>query len=54
VIHINTELRLAYRQGLLKSLDENRDEIAPYKYLRPALREMQEVAEKKLKLFNNL
>jgi fructose-bisphosphate aldolase, class II len=53
-VHINTELRLAYKQGLMKSLEENSEEIAPYKYLRGAMKEMQEVAEKKLKLFNNL
>jgi fructose/tagatose bisphosphate aldolase len=38
----------------MKSLEENGEEIAPYKYLRGAMKEMQEVAEKKLKLFNNL
>ncbi len=54
IIHINTELRLAYRQGLVKSLSENPDELAPYKYLKPALQEMQKVAEKKLRLFNHL
>jgi fructose-bisphosphate aldolase, class II len=53
-VHINTELRVAYKQGLMKSLEENGEEIAPYKYLRGAMKEMQEVAEKKLKLFNNL
>jgi fructose-bisphosphate aldolase class II len=52
IIHINTELRVAYRKGLMKSLTDNPDEVAPYKYLRPALLEMQEVVEKKLKLFN--
>src|SRR3989344_1833583 len=48
VIHINTELRLAYKKGLIKSLSLNPDEIAPYKYLRPAMQEMQAVVEKKL------
>ncbi len=54
IIHINTELRLAYRQGLQKSLSENPDEIAPYKYLRPALQAMQAVIEKRMALFANL
>ncbi|MEK9185713.1 MAG: class II fructose-bisphosphate aldolase, partial [Patescibacteria group bacterium] len=54
IIHINTELRVAYRKGLMKSLQDSPDEIAPYKYLRPALHEMQAIVEKKLKLFNNL
>lgn len=54
IIHINTELRLAYKQGLQKSLIENPDEIAPYKYLRPARDAMQAVVEKRMKLFVNL
>lgn len=51
IIHINTELRLAYKQGFQKSLIENPDEIAPYKYLRPALEAMQAVVEKRMALF---
>ena len=54
IIHINTELRLAYRQGLQKSLCEDQDEIAPYKYLRPARDQMQSVVEKRLVLFSGL
>lgn len=54
VIHINTELRVAYKQALQKSLFENPDEIAPYKYLRPARDAMQAVVEKRMALFNNL
>ncbi|MFA6274963.1 MAG: class II fructose-bisphosphate aldolase, partial [Candidatus Paceibacterota bacterium] len=34
IIHINTELRIAYRQALVESLQENPEEIAPYKYLK--------------------
>lgn len=51
IIHVNTELRLAYKQGLQKFLTENPDEIAPYKYLRSALSAMQAVVEKRLGLF---
>jgi fructose-bisphosphate aldolase class II len=54
IIHINTELRLAYKQGLQKSLIENPDEIAPYKYLKPALQAMQAVVERRMALFANL
>lgn len=54
IVHINTELRLAYRNALRKSLQESPDEIAPYKFMREPVREMSEVVEKKLKLFNNL
>jgi fructose-bisphosphate aldolase class II len=54
VIHINTELRVAYKQGLQRGLSENPEEVAPYKYLRSAIQEMQALVEKKLSLFNNL
>lgn len=54
IIHINTEIRLAYKQGLQKSLSEFPEEIAPYKYLKPAIKEMQLVIERRLALFNNL
>lgn len=54
IVHINTEIRLAYRQSLQKTLSENPDEVAPYKFLRPAVQAMQAVIEKKLSLFNNL
>lgn len=54
IIHINTEIRVAYRQGLQKFLSENPDEIAPYKFLRLGRDSMQAVIEKRLALFNNL
>ncbi|MEK7642467.1 MAG: ketose-bisphosphate aldolase [Patescibacteria group bacterium] len=54
IIHINTEIRLAYKQALQKFFIENSDEIAPYKFLRSPLQEMQSVIEKKLSLFNSL
>ena len=54
IIHINTEIRVAYKQGLQKGLLENPDEVAPYKFLKPAVKAVQDVVEKKLKLFNNL
>ena len=48
IVHVNTELRIAYRTGLMKSLSENPDEVAPYKFLRPAKLAMQKVVEEKL------
>jgi len=52
IVHVNTELRIAYRGGLVKSLSDNHEEIAPYKYLKPAKLAMQKVVEEKLKIFN--
>ena len=54
IVHVNTELRLAYRSGLMKSLSENPDEVAPYKFLKPAKLAMQKVVEEKLRIVNNL
>ncbi len=54
VIHISTELRIAYKNALKLSLQENPDEIAPYKILRPAMQAIQKTVEARLKLFNRL
>lgn len=54
IVHINTELRIAFKKGLMISLQENPDEISPYKYLRDARSAMQKIVEDKLRLFNNL
>ncbi|MBN2198026.1 class II fructose-bisphosphate aldolase [Candidatus Wolfebacteria bacterium] len=54
IVHINTELRLAWRKGLENSLKENSEEISPYKILPGAVEEIKKVVEKKLKLFNKL
>lgn len=54
IVHVNTELRVAYRAGLIKSLQENPDEVAPYKYLKGARNAMQKVVEEKLKVFNKM
>lgn len=54
IVHINTELRVAYRQALQKSLQENPEEAAPYKYLKEPIRAIQKVVENKLQIFNNL
>jgi fructose-bisphosphate aldolase class II len=51
IVHVNTELRVAYRSGLMKSLSENIDEVAPYKFLKPAKLAMQKVVEEKLRIF---
>jgi fructose-bisphosphate aldolase, class II len=52
VVHISTELRVAYRGALMQSLTEHPDEIAPYKYLRPAKDAMQKAIEEKMKVFS--
>jgi fructose-bisphosphate aldolase class II len=54
IIHINTEIRVAYKEALEKYLKENPNEVAPYKILKPAVLAIEKVVEQRLKLFNNL
>ncbi len=54
VVHINTEIRIAFRDAVRRFLQENPDEVAPYKIMGSAVKGIQAVVEKKLKLFNNI
>jgi fructose-bisphosphate aldolase class II len=54
IIHINTEIRVAYKEALEKFLKENPNEVAPYKILKPAVEAIEKIVEQRLKLFNNL
>ncbi len=54
IVHINTEIRVAYRDALKKFLQENPDEVAPYKILKSAVNAVENVVEAKLKIFNKL
>jgi fructose-bisphosphate aldolase, class II len=51
IVHINTELRVAWRRGLEQGLSELPDEVAPYKILRPAVESVGQVALERLRLF---
>ncbi len=51
VIHVNTEIRVAFRKAIVKSLQENPDEVAPYKYMKDSVQAVEKVVEEKLKLF---
>src|SRR3989344_8975330 len=50
-VHFNTELRLAYREGIDKALHAKPDESAPYKYLALAVEDVKKVVAEKVKLF---
>lgn len=52
IIHISTEIRAAWREGVEKSLAEQPDEVAPYKLLSEAEEKIYEIVLAKLKLFN--
>jgi fructose-bisphosphate aldolase class II len=51
IVHVSTELRLAWRQGLEAALSAEPDGLVPYQLFRKAGEAMQEVVTKRLKLF---
>src|ERR1700722_19634864 len=52
IVHINTELRVAWRRGLEQGLAQMPDEVAPYKILPPAVEAVKQVVVSRLRLFN--
>ena len=52
IVHVNTELRLAWRRGLESALKAHPDEVAPYKILPGAYDAIKAVTTARLKLFN--
>jgi fructose-bisphosphate aldolase class II len=53
MVHINTEIRKAYRDGIAAYLAENPDEVAPYRYIKAGRDALQSVVETRLRLFAN-
>ena len=53
IVHINTEVRVAWRRGLESGLAKQPDEIAPYKILPTAVDSVKQVVLSRLKLFNS-
>jgi fructose-bisphosphate aldolase, class II len=54
IVHINTELRVAWRRGLEEGLAKKPDEVVPYKILPFAVESVKQVALSRLSLFNAL
>ncbi|MEI6400121.1 MAG: class II fructose-bisphosphate aldolase [bacterium] len=54
IVHINSEIRLAFKEATDKFMEENPEEITPAKILQPAVDAIEKVVEARLKLFNNL
>ena len=52
IVHINTELRVAWRRGLEQGLAKQPDEVVPYKILPSAVDAVKQVVRSRLKLFN--
>ncbi|HDQ16855.1 MAG TPA: class II fructose-bisphosphate aldolase [Candidatus Vogelbacteria bacterium] len=53
IIHINTEIRVIYRQELEKALNNNPSEIAPYKLQKEAMLAMAEQIVDRIELFSS-
>jgi len=52
IVHINTELRVAWRSGLEEALAQKPQEIVPYKLLPLAEESVKQVVLARLRLFN--
>lgn len=54
MVHINSEIRLAYKEAIEKSIKENPYEITPAKILQPAVDAIAAVVEARLRLFSGI
>ena len=54
IVHINSEIRFAWKEAVKKFIMENPDEINPTKILKGAVTSIEEVVEARLKLFNDI
>ncbi|MEK7071161.1 MAG: class II fructose-bisphosphate aldolase, partial [Patescibacteria group bacterium] len=54
VVHVNTELRKAYTEGVKAYMTEHPEDVAPYKYGEAGKIAMQKVVEKKLRAFSRM
>ena len=54
IVHINTEIRLAWRQGVEKALREKPDEVTPYKLLDGATAAVAAVVRDRMRLFGGV
>lgn len=52
VVHVNTEVRVAFREGLEQGLKEDAT-VAPYKYMDKARKSVYDLVYKKIQLFAN-
>lgn len=52
IVHVNTELRLAWRRSLESSLQAHPGEVAPYKILPAVVDGIRRVVEARLRVFN--
>jgi fructose-bisphosphate aldolase class II len=51
IIHVSTELRVAWRRSLAASLAQDANEVVPYKILTPVVDAVKQVVSARLRLF---
>jgi fructose-bisphosphate aldolase class II len=54
IVHINTEIRVAYRKGIEAALQADHDQVAPYKYLGQGKDALSEVVRGRMRLFSGI
>jgi fructose-bisphosphate aldolase, class II len=54
IVHINTEIRVAFTEAVKKHIEEHPTETTPYKILQSGVDAIETVVEDRLKLFNNI
>ena len=54
IIHVNTEIRVAFRDALVAQVTKDPSQVAPYKIMKPTVEAMQKVIEEKLRIFNKM
>ncbi len=54
MVHINTEIRVAFTETLRKTLQKMPEETTPYKILTPSIEAMKKVIEEKLRIFGSI
>jgi len=52
-VNINTDLRRTYTEALRTELQENKEQIVPYKYLKEPINKLRETVAHKIKLFGS-
>lgn len=52
IIHINTEIRKAFRDGEMDYLEEHPNEVAPYKFGKEGQEEMKKIVRAKMELYS--
>lgn len=54
VVHINTEIRVAFTEALKETIAKMPEETTPYKILTPSVEAMKKIIEKKLRIFGSI